>query len=667
MAVLEKIRVKFGWVISAIIALALLSFIIDPNTVTSALQSMSPKRDVGNIAGKRIPFADFEDEFQKYSSLNGSSQGEEQQKQLRDEVWQDLVFKYLFNKNAKDAGIRVGEAEMLDLISGENISPIIAQNPAFLDENGEFSKEALLAFKEQSADDNSGLYGTYRSFLQNAIYNQQFQTKYYSLFAATSGYNALSLKNAVAENNLTANVDYVLSYYPMQQDTTIKVSDAEIKNFYNAHKNLFKQLDSRDVEYVVFEAVPSEEDINAAAEAFQAAYDEFASAENIKNFILKNSDRQYSEYWYKAEELGTISSELVDFAKTAAVGEVSPAIVNGNTFLAAKIVAQANMPDNITVKVISANGATEITDELLQNLELAQPMPMTQSYLIPGCEVLFEAPVGVPQFIKSAQYKNMVATVIEKGESVEKKQIAILEKTAIVSNETTNTYYSKANEFASIAGNKYEGYQRAIDSLKVYSHPLNITEATENFGSIENAKAVTRWAFDNKVGKVSDIITVGQNYFFIATVKNINKEGYAPVEKVASRIQSKLYSDKLQAKAMEDVAAKVAGATTLEEIAEKTGGVVESKADMTFSSMNSSVEPALAGAIIASEDNKIYGPVAGQMGVYYFKVASRENGSFYTEGDANNFASQMAQYNSQMIIPVMMDLADVKDNRARFY
>ena len=667
MAVLEKIRVKFGWVISAIIALALLSFIIDPNTVTSALQSMSPKRDVGNIAGKRIPFADFEDEFQKYSSLNGSSQGEEQQKQLRDEVWQDLVFKYLFNKNAKDAGIRVGEAEMLDLISGENISPIIAQNPAFLDENGEFSKEALLAFKEQSADDNSGLYGTYRSFLQNAIYNQQFQTKYYSLFAATSGYNALSLKNAVAENNLTANVDYVLSYYPMQQDTTIKVSDAEIKNFYNAHKNLFKQLDSRDVEYVVFEAVPSEEDINAAAEAFQAAYDEFASAENIKNFILKNSDRQYSEYWYKAEELGTISSELVDFAKTAAVGEVSPAIVNGNTFLAAKIVAKANMPDNITVKVISANGATEITDELLQNLELAQPMPMTQSYLIPGCEVLFEAPVGVPQFIKSAQYKNMVATVIEKGESVEKKQIAILEKTAIVSNETTNTYYSKANEFASIAGNKYEGYQRAIDSLKVYSHPLNITEATENFGSIENAKAVTRWAFDNKVGKVSDIITVGQNYFFIATVKNINKEGYAPVEKVASRIQSKLYSDKLQAKAMEDVAAKVAGATTLEEIAEKTGGVVESKADMTFSSMNSSVEPALAGAIIASEDNKIYGPVAGQMGVYYFKVASRENGSFYTEGDANNFASQMAQYNSQMIIPVMMDLADVKDNRARFY
>ena len=40
MAVLEKIRVKFGLVISIIIALALLSFIIDPNTLGSDRKSV---------------------------------------------------------------------------------------------------------------------------------------------------------------------------------------------------------------------------------------------------------------------------------------------------------------------------------------------------------------------------------------------------------------------------------------------------------------------------------------------------------------------------------------------------------------------------------------------------------------------------------------------------
>jgi hypothetical protein len=50
-----------------------------------------------------------------------------------------------------------------------------------------------------------------------------------------------------------------------------------------------------------------------------------------------------------------------------------------------------------------------------------------------------------------------------------------------------------------------------------------------------------------------------------------------------------------------------------------------------------------------------------------FKVTGRDTGSFYTEDDAKNYQNQKNQYTSQMILPVMMDLADVKDNRARFY
>ena len=41
MAVLEKIRVKFRILISVVIALALLSFIIDPNNISQVASSMS--------------------------------------------------------------------------------------------------------------------------------------------------------------------------------------------------------------------------------------------------------------------------------------------------------------------------------------------------------------------------------------------------------------------------------------------------------------------------------------------------------------------------------------------------------------------------------------------------------------------------------------------------
>ncbi|MCQ2180138.1 MAG: SurA N-terminal domain-containing protein [Bacteroidales bacterium] len=672
MAVLEKIRVKFGLAISIIIALALLSFIIDPNTLGSAVQSMSSKYDVGKIAGKSISYTDYQADIDRYTTINqlmtGSSvQNEETQQQIRNAAWQELVDKYMFIKNAKDAGIHVGEDEMVDLMSGDNISPLIAQNGAFLDENGEFSIDALMSFKESVDSDETGRLRTYWNFLQNSIYTQQYYAKYGSLFNATSGDNALTLKNAVAENNATANIDYVVSYYPLQKDSSITVSSAEIANYYKDHKNFFKQNANRDAEYVVFEVIPSEADINAVSEDFQAAYDGFAAAENIKAYLLKNSDRQFSTYWYNAEELSTIASELVDFAKEAGVGAVSPIIKNGNTFVAAKVVDKKKLPDNITVKVISAAGSEEITDELLQNLEVAQPMQMTQSYLIPGCEVLFDAALNQPQIIKSVQYGNMLAEVIEKSEPVEKKQIAILEKTATASNETINSYYSKASNFAKIAAGSYEGYKKALDSTKVYSHSINVTEGTANYGAIENAKEVTRWIFDNKVGKASDIITVNQNYFFIAAVKEINKEGFRPVEKVASSIESILYNEKAHQKAKEDFAAKVAGLTSLEAIAEKIGGTVASKEGVSFSSVGAAVEPALIGAAASAPENKICGPVAGQIGMYMFQVSNRENGTFYTEDDAKNFSAQKAQYNSQMIVPVMMEQADVKDNRARFF
>ena len=182
MAVLEKIRVKFGLAISIIIALALLSFIIDPNTLGSALQSMSSKYDVGKIAGKSISYTDYQADIDRYTTINqlmtGSSvQNEETQQQIRNAAWQELIDKYMFTKNAKDAGLRVGEDEMVDLMSGDNLSPLVAQNGAFLDENGEFSIDALMNFKESVENDESGQLRTYWNYLQNSIYTQQYYAK----------------------------------------------------------------------------------------------------------------------------------------------------------------------------------------------------------------------------------------------------------------------------------------------------------------------------------------------------------------------------------------------------------------------------------------------------------------------------------------------------------
>ncbi len=690
MAVLEKIRVKFGLAISIIIALALLSFIIDPSTLETALNSMSSKYDVGQIAGKSISYTDFQADIDRYTTINellGAGRGADSQKQIRNAAWQELLDRYMFVKNAREAGLSVGADEMKALMAGEIVSPALAQNPVFMDENGMFSPDRVKAFVQNVESDESGQLRTYWNYVQNSVHNQQYYSKYSSLFNASGSDNALQLAQAVAEGNTTADVDYCLVYYPVGRDSTITVSDDEVRAYYKQHKDFFKQRANREVEYVVFEVVPSAADIAAASDAVNEAYEEFATTDNMRTFLLKNSERSFDTYWYKAGELSTVNAELDKQIFEGA--KLTQIIADGNNFYAAREMDSKMLPDSAFVKHILLQGdnAANTADSLVNvikkggnfaNLvasysvdqatsadgELGSIGWMTQSYIIPGFEGVFDAKVGEPYVLKS-QYGTHVVVVSRKTKPVAKKQVAILQKTAIASKETFNDYYAQANTFATLAGGTYEGYKKAIDSVKVYSHPATITEATANYGSIDNAKELTRWAFDAKVGKASNIITVDNNYFFVMTLKAINKEGYAPVQKVATQIYEKLYADKQQAASTALVAEKIAGATSIEEVAERLGVAVDHREALSLGSTN--VEPALIGAISAAKQGEIFGPVAGIMGTYVVRVANKEVGSFYSEADAKNLALQKAQYLSQMIPSVMQEYDDVKDNRERFF
>ena len=689
MAVLEKIRVKFGLAISIIIALALLSFIIDPSTLESALQSMSSKYDVGRIAGKSVSYTDFQEEVDKFTTINeimtGSSvQNEDSQKQIRNAAWQSLLDKFMFVKNAKAAGINVGEDEMIDLTTGENISPVLLQMGIFSDENGNFSSEALVNFVQQIDADQTGQYRTLWNYLQNTIYTQQNYTKYGSLFNAATKSNKLQLAEDMAFNNTTADFDYVIVRYPAQRDSSITVNTAEVKKYYKAHKDFFKQIANRDIEYVVYEVVPSDDDIAATNEAIDALYDEFTTTDNMKAFLLKNSDRSLNNYWYKAGELKTINADLD--AQVFGGSNVTPVLKNGNTFLAGRVMDSAMVSDSVYVKhiLLQGAGAKNTADSLVNvikkggnfanlaatysvdqntadNGELGSIGWLTQSLMITGFESTIFANAGEP-FVLDTQYGTHVVLVSQKTKSVAKKQVAILEKTALASKETFNNYYSQANTFATLANGTYEGYKKALDSTKVYSHALTITEATANYGAVDQAKEVTRWAFDAKVGKASNIITVNNNFFFVVAVKDAHKEGYATIKEATPSIIETLATEKQHALTLASVKEK---AGSLESLAEAFNTTVESR---TGASLNNTMfEPVLLGLVNATEVGETSAPADGILGVYVAKVNDKQTGSFYTEEDANNYAAQKAQYAAQQVMQVMAENDEVIDHRERFF
>ena len=660
MAALETIRVKFGIVITVLIAIALLSFIIDPTTLQSVTSSMSSKYDVGEIDGKAISYVDYQADVEKFTVINeittgSSAKNEQQHASIRNAAWQALVDKYLFEKNAKKAGIYVGSEEMNDIVAGNIDSPVFTQNPAFCDENGVFSTEALREFLSYKDSDQTGRLQLYWDYLLESAKTQAYYAKYMSLFTQSNFTNPLMLAEKIADNNNTFNVEFVMLPYGFAKDSTIVVSDSEIKEYYNAHKKFYKQPASRDIEYVVFEVVPSDSDIAAANQAVIDVYDNFATTDNMKGFLLANSDRQYDNRWYKAGELNSIAKVVNDYAfgDNASVSEV---LANGNTFYAVRVMESAMVPDSVFVKYAPAT--EENVDSVLNTVE---PMWVTQ---IAGFEDLMTA---APK--SKVTINNLTFQVLDRTAPVTKKRVAVLEKSAIPSKETVNGFYSKANTFATKTAGKYENFKKAVEEEGVYAHPVNkMLESADRLGAIDNTKEVTRWAFEAKKGDASSIITVDNNYFIVAALKDIHKEGYTPVDQVASSISNMLYTEKIGEKKSAEVAEKINGLTDMQAIAEALGTTVSTKDGIAFSSFAAQgLDPKFIGAASVAEDGVISGPVAGNIGVYVYKVTGRDAGAFFTEDDAKARDAQMAQYSTQMVVPVMMDDAEVKDNRARFY
>ena len=118
MATLQKIRSK-GPLLLIVIGIALLAFILG-----DAWRLIRPNQGVqyiGSIDGKKISAMDFQNELESYSEVVRFSTGlqdftEEQNNQIKDEVWSVLVRRTIIEKETEAIGLKVTDAEIRKLL-----------------------------------------------------------------------------------------------------------------------------------------------------------------------------------------------------------------------------------------------------------------------------------------------------------------------------------------------------------------------------------------------------------------------------------------------------------------------------------------------------------------------------------------------------------------------
>ena len=283
MAALGSIR-KRGVTLIIIVALGLFAFIAGDMFKGCEYFEGQKRQQVGEVLGEKVSIQDFQQLVEEYTDVIKMTQGrdnlsEEEQNQLRDQVWNSYVNNKLIEAEAKKLGLAVTDKELQDILR-EGTNPILMQSPFVNQQTGRFDLSLLTKFqddlKKATADPSLAeqyqRINNYWLFIEKTLREQTLAMKYQALLSHCLFSNPVSAKMAFEGQNVESEVKLASLAYSSINDNDVKVEDADLKAFYDAHKEEFRQyIESRNIKYVTYKVVASQADRTALMKTMQEA------------------------------------------------------------------------------------------------------------------------------------------------------------------------------------------------------------------------------------------------------------------------------------------------------------------------------------------------------------------------------------------------------------
>ena len=665
MASLQRIR-NHGALLIAIVGLAMLAFILGDFLNSGSSFFNRSRENVGVIEGQKIHYTEYEaakDQLTEvYKIESGRSDfDEDTYAQIRNQVWNMMMMDYTLRAQAKEIGMDVTVDELSELCIGENPHQILRSRRAFMDENGQFNRDAvknlIAAINDGSeeAAQNANLQQakTYWLYWEKAVRISYMQEKYTALLQHLLKANSLDAEFAFDSRQKGVSAEYAMQPYYTVADSLVKVSEGDIKKLYKQKKEQFKQTPNRSIKYVAFNIVPSEDDFKAAETLMNNLQEEFKTTEDIALVVNTNSDIMYDGRDYSEESVPAQFKEFA-FAKGAKAGDCTEILFENNTYAMARIMkAGYSLPDSVELKAIVEGGED-------QELGWFKADQLPKNIAEPALNGKRGDKFTVAQGMGEQTYE-----IMEIGKPTPKVKLAVLAREVTPSSKTYSIIYNNAKQFI-VTNNNAEAMEKAAQEAGMAVIPqYNLTATTDKVGQLKGSRTIVRWAFDAKEGAVSDVFECGDQ-FIVAALTEVNDGEYRSLDAVRAELTFEATNN---AKAAY-IKKQLKGAETLEAAAQIMNQPVQhiervSLADSRFG--NAGMEPAVIGKTIALGENALSEPIQGNMAVFVVKTGAANNAAdeLNTEVEKAQLESRYA-YLPYQAIQLVEDKADVTDNRANF-
>ncbi|MCC9165324.1 peptidylprolyl isomerase [Pontibacter harenae] len=703
MALINKIREKSGWAVGAI-AIGLGVFVVGGDLLGPNSRLLGNNATtVGEIAGEEIEYQEFDLVYQQlranYENQSGRAATENELAMLREQAWNQLIYKIALQKEYDRLGIEVTEEELADMVQGNNIHPSVRQaftNP----QTGEFDRNQVVQYLQnldQMGPESRPMWVNF----EQGLAAERAQTKYSNLLSKSVYITDAEAKNHYYAQNSSASLRVLYVPYGTVSDSTVQVTDAQLRDYFERHKALYKVEEGRSIQYVTIPVTASGEDSTYYQQDVESLTQQFAAASNDSAFVNANSDVPYDGTYAHPGEL---PSQLTDQLPLEE-GKVYGPFTNNNSMALHKVVdvregdvaaAKASHilfkpeGDSPEAKAAALARANEVLAQLKGGADFAQ---MAAQHGTDGTasvggnlgwfqEGRMVAPFDKAVFGASSTglLPNPVETEygyhiikITAPKTKQQFKIASLERTLEPSDATRDAAYAVADELSGTSENLKEFDENvAANKSLVKEEAVNIGKNNILVNNLTTARELVRWTYakDTEVGDVSPVFEINDQ-FVVAVLTGKREKGYADIESVREELTAAV-RDELKA---EQIINKLKGATgTLDQIAASYGADAIVRSVDNISLTNGSIdglgfEPKVVGRAFGLKEGSRSAPIDGQGGVAIVELQSLNKAAEPTslvsvKEQLRNMRSSQAESNA---FEAIKEKAEIKDNRVRFF
>lgn len=675
MASLNTLRTKYGIIVSVVIILALLAFIISLGP-EMGFGNNDPK--VGEIDGNKVTYTEYLSEYETVKNFTGATESTEAESDaLATSVWRSLITKHLFTPNLMEIGLDVTEKERMSMISGEHLSQVFYNS--FADPTtGAYDIEAVTSFLAQvgSMPEYQGTW----SFMNEQAVADRLMSKFMGLVKAGTYANKLEVAQGVTAANESRNGRMVVLPYTSVDNASVEVTDAEINNYFNAHKHLYTKAPYRAISYVVFDVEPTSDDMLEIENKAKTMGEEFAATDDIRAFVRKNMGVVATSY--------VTADQLSEDEKVLLNGEQYGPVLKGNEWVMSRTIDTKMAPDSLGLSHIVLDATqTELIDSLYNALkagaDFAEAARAHSSY---AASAQIGGEIGVVPFSAlSPELAEPLATA-KKGDIVNvtvsgvtqlikvtradaaKKHVLVgsISVPVEASSATRRDVHNIASIFSVDGKGSLDKFNAAASAASVTPRVARVAQGERSILGLENSHEVVRWAYGADVQDISEIFTLG-NAYVVAMLTGIDNTEYMDVSEVSEVIRETL----MREKKFEVLKAKLAG-SNIDEVAKSAGVEVTPFTNVKMNDYGVAMlplEPHLAGSIATTTaTGQLSAPVKGYSNAVVFVVDEITKSEAQT-AEAEQVRQQATLENNayQLASIAFQSMGDIQDLRGQYF